>query len=72
MGSQVDLDLWLEEVGLVAYQNRFCALLTLHFIYQLLQVKASKPPYRCPFEDCDKSFKSIQSAEKHAARLEKK
>jgi len=37
----------------------------------LEEVKASKPPYHCPFEDCDKSFKSVQSAQKHAGRCNK-
>ena len=30
-------------------------------------IKGSKPPYRCPLDDCGKSYKSISGISQHVA-----
>ena len=34
-------------------------------------MKSSKPPYHCPLENCDKSYKSLPSVQKHVTRCSK-
>jgi len=37
----------------------------------LEEVRASKPPFECPMEGCSKSYKSLQSVQKHVTRCNK-